>query len=149
MYILERSQWFPRSVDEVFPFFADATNLEAMTPSFLKFRVLTPAPISMSDGTLIDYRLSFAGVPFGWQTRIEEWRPMSYFVDTSLKGPYKRWHHRHEFVSENGGTRMTDRVEYQLPLGLLGNVAHALFVKASLRSIFDHRASVMAAKFGT
>ncbi len=149
MYILERTQWFPRPVDEVFEFFADATNLEAITPSFLKFRVLTPAPILMNDGVLIDYRLSFAGVPFGWQTRIEEWRPTSHFVDTALKGPYKRWHHRHEFVAESGGTRMRDRVEYELPLGFLGHLAHGLFVRASLGAIFDHRAAVMTAKFGS
>ena len=149
MYILERTQWFPRPLDEVFEFFADATNLEAMTPSFLKFRVLTPAPIAMTDGLLIDYRLSFAGVPFRWQTRIEEWRPTSHFVDLALKGPYKYWRHRHEFASENGGTRMLDRVEYELPLGLLGHLAHVLFVRASLRFIFDHRAAAMTAKFGS
>lgn len=148
MRVLERTQWFPRPIEEVFAFFADATNLESMTPEFLKFRVLTPAPIEMRDGALIDYRLAFAGVPFAWQTRIEEWRPTSHFVDTQLRGPYKRWHHRHTFSQLNGGTQMVDRVEYELPLGPLGHVAYGLFVRRSLETIFNHRAAVMAAKFG-
>lgn len=148
MSVLERSQWFPRPIEEVFAFFADATNLQQITPPFLQFRVLTPAPIEMHEGTLIDYRLAFAGIPFSWRTRIEEWQPMSHFVDTQLKGPYTRWHHRHTFTEERGGTLMTDRVEYEIPFGPLGSIAKALFVRRSLNNIFDYRRAIMAEKFG-
>lgn len=147
-HVLERSQLVPRPRGEVFAFFADAHNLEAITPAFLRFRILTPAPIAMRAGTLIDYRLSLAGVPLSWRTRIEVFEPGERFVDVQLRGPYRRWHHLHTFEDAPDGTWVRDRVEYELPLGPLGDAAHALFVRRALGRIFDHRRAVIAARFG-
>lgn len=146
--ILERTQFLPRPREEVFAFFEDAKNLEAITPSFLSFRVTTPSPIAMHEGTLIEYRLSLFGIPFGWKTRIDAYEPGVRFVDRQLEGPYRLWRHTHTFEDVAGGTRMTDRVEYELPLGPLGSIAHALFVKRTVAKIFDHRAEVIGQRFG-
>lgn len=146
-HVLTRTQLVPRPRDEVFAFFADAHNLEAITPAFLRFRITTEGPIAMAEGARIAYRLSLFGVPFGWRTRIEVWEPGIRFVDVQLAGPYRRWRHLHAFEDAPGGTRMTDRVEYELPLGPLGAVAHALFVKRALARIFDHRGEAIAARF--
>jgi ligand-binding SRPBCC domain-containing protein len=143
-HVLERSQLVPLPRGEVFAFFADAHNLEAITPGFLRFRILTPAPIAMRPGTLIDYRLSLAGLPFSWRTRIEEYEPGVRFVDVQLRGPYARWRHLHAFEDAPGGTWVRDRVEYALPLGRLGDAAHALFVRRTLGRIFDHRRDAIA-----
>ena len=138
-YQLERRQFIPRSLAAVFPFFADAGNLEAITPPRLHFRILSPRPIEMQTGTLIDYRLVLCGVPFRWRTRIEAFEPPYRFVDAQLRGPYRLWRHTHEFSEQDDGTLMIDRVEYQLPLGPLGWLAHALFVEGQLAHIFDYR----------
>jgi ligand-binding SRPBCC domain-containing protein len=135
----------PRPLPEVWAFFADPHNLEAITPDFLRFRVETSAPIATASGTLIDYRLSLGGIPFRWRTRIEDVAPGASFVDVQLRGPYRRWRHRHTFEDVPGGTRVGDRVEYELPLGALGELAHAAIVRRTLRRIFDHRASRVAA----
>jgi ligand-binding SRPBCC domain-containing protein len=147
-HVLERIQVVPRPRAEVFAFFADAHNLERITPGFLRFRIVTPAPIAMHAGTRIDYRLSLFGVPFGWRTLIERYEPGRRFVDVQLAGPYRRWHHLHEFEDAPGGTRMLDRVEYELPLGPLGDLAHALVVRRQLRAIFDHRRRAIDALLG-
>jgi ligand-binding SRPBCC domain-containing protein len=133
---LERTQVVPRPRAEVFAFFADPWNLERITPPFLRFRILTPHPLEVKAGALIDYRLSLFGLPFGWRTVIEAWEPGVRFVDRQLRGPYRRWHHTHAFEDAPGGTRMTDRVEYELPLGELARV---LLVDRQLAAIFDHR----------
>jgi ligand-binding SRPBCC domain-containing protein len=136
---LERTLFIPRPLEETFAFFSEADNLDRITPAFLHFRTVTPQPIDLRSGTLIDYRLKLFGVPFRWRTRIEDFTPPVRFVDVQLQGPYKVWRHRHEFAAEGNGTRMTDQVEYQLPLGPLGSVAHALFVRRTLHKIFDYR----------
>ncbi len=140
-YVLEREQRLDRPRSEVFAFFGDAFNLERITPRFLSFRILTERPVRMRAGTLLEYKLSLFGVGFYWQTRIEEWQPEEYFVDVQLKGPYALWRHTHTFeVIDERRTLMRDRVEYALPYGLLGRLAHSLFVRYSLKKIFDHRA---------
>ncbi len=144
-WVLERTQLVPRRRDDVFAFFSDAHNLEAITPGFLRFRVVTPGRIALAPGTLIDYRLSLFGVPFSWRTRIEEYVPGERFVDVQLSGPYRRWRHLHTFEDAAGGTLVGDRVEYELPFGPLGAVAHALFVRRSLARIFAHRRRRIAA----
>jgi ligand-binding SRPBCC domain-containing protein len=138
-YLLERSLFVPRPRAEVFAFFADACNLQRITPQFLHFRILTPGPIQMRAGTLIDYELKLYGIRFHWKTLIEEFTPASSFVDVQLTGPYRKWHHRHTFDDVSGGTEMRDRVEYELPLGPIGAAARALFVRRSLDRIFDYR----------
>ena len=142
---LHREQIIRRPRAEVFAFFADASNLERLTPPFLRFRIVTPSPLTLREGTLIDYRLSLFGVPFSWRTRIELVVPDVRFVDLQLRGPYKLWRHLHEFEDVEGGaaTRMTDHVEYAAPLGILGEAARALFVRRTVDRIFDYRAETI------
>jgi ligand-binding SRPBCC domain-containing protein len=147
-YRLERSLFIPRPQEEVFVFFSDAHNLEQITPAFLHFHILTPRPIVMKAGTLIDYELRLYGISLRWQTRIEEFTPISSFADTQSKGPYRRWHHRHEFEKVPGGTQMRDRVEYEMPLGPLGSLARWLFVRRALDRIFNHRNERITEIFG-
>lgn len=139
-HILTRTTWLPRPVGQVFEFFADAGNLERITPPELRFRIVTPGPIVMGSGTRIGYRLALFGVPFSWDTEISVWQPPHRFVDTQLAGPYRQWIHTHEFVTVDGGTRMTDRVEYALPFGWLSLPVEPL-VRRQLRRIFDYRES--------
>jgi ligand-binding SRPBCC domain-containing protein len=139
MYHLHREQLVARPVDEVFAFFAQARNLERITPSWLRFEVLTPEPVRMAPGALIEYRLRLHGVPVRWLTRIEEWEGERAFVDRQLRGPYRLWHHRHEFEPHPRGTVVRDRVHYALPLGALGAAARLAFVRRDLERIFDFR----------
>ena len=145
---LERSQFIPRPRAEVFAFFSDAANLERITPSTLRFRIVTPGPIVMREGALIDYELRLYGVPLRWKTRISTFEPGVAFADVQLSGPYRFWHHRHAFFDAEGGTTMTDTVDYELPLGLLGALAHSLFVKRSLAQLFDFRARAIVEIMG-
>lgn len=136
---LERQQLLPRPIGDAFAFFSDAANLEAITPPFLRFRILTPLPIAMRAGARIDYALALHGVPVRWRTRITCWEPGVRFVDEQESGPYALWRHAHEFEPRGGATLMRDVVEYRERLGPLGQLAHALFVKRMLERIFDFR----------
>ncbi len=139
-HILERSQIIHRSLEETFTFFSDAYNLAKITPDFLHFKILTPHPIAMYPGALIDYSLSLFGVPFKWQTVINEWEPNVRFVDSQVKGPYALWQHTHTFKALDAErTLMLDEVRYQLPMGVFGDLAHDLFVEATLKKIFAYR----------
>jgi ligand-binding SRPBCC domain-containing protein len=126
-------------LDDVFDFFSDARNLEQITPDWLHFRVLTPDPIEMKEGACIRYRLRIVGIPVRWDTRITRWEPNQSFVDRQERGPYRSWNHTHTFESVADGVRMGDVVRYALPLGPLGRLAHALWVRDALARIFDHR----------
>ena len=137
-------------MDEVFAFYADARNLEAITPEWLHFRITTPQPIEMREGALIEYELKLHGLPISWLTRIDEWVPGERFVDRQLSGPYRLWHHTHTFEPDGaGGTLMRDRVRYALPLGPLGAVAHRAFVRRDLERIFDYRRDAVGAILAT
>ncbi|NOT33199.1 MAG: SRPBCC family protein [Candidatus Eisenbacteria bacterium] len=149
MHRLETLQIFPRGVDEVFAFFADARNLERITPEFLRFRIVTPQPISMGVGTEITYALSLHGFPMRWVSRIDAWEPGRRFVDRQLSGPYARWVHEHTFEPVPGGTRVADRVDYALPLDPLSRPLHDRFVRPDVERIFAHRHRVLAEHFGT
>ncbi len=141
IHTLHREQRLDGTPGEVFPFFADAFNLEALTPPLLRFRVVTPAPIHMHLGALIQYALKLRGVPVSWLTSIQGWDPPHRFVDTQVKGPYALWHHTHTFVdSGDGGTLMTDTVRYGIAFGPFGELAHTLFVKRDVEAIFAFRA---------
>jgi ligand-binding SRPBCC domain-containing protein len=147
VHVLTREQRLPRPPGEVFAFFADALNLEAITPPWLGFRVTTPAPIEMAYGALIEYQLKLHGVPIRWRTTIAVWDPPHRFVDVQLSGPYRMWHHTHDFEpAPDGGTLMRDTVRYALPLGPLGAAAHRLFVRRDLAAIFDHRGTAVLHK---
>jgi len=140
-HVLHREQRLPGSPDEVFPFFGDARNLEAITPPLLKFEVITPDPIRMQVGTIIQYRLRVHGVRVGWTTSIQEWEPGVRFVDCQIRGPYVLWHHTHTFEDDGaGGTIMRDTVRYALPFGPLGELAHRAIVERDLEAIFGFRA---------
>jgi ligand-binding SRPBCC domain-containing protein len=138
-YRLEQTQLIRRPRSEVFPFFADAANLEQITPAFLRFAITSPMPIEMKAGALIDYRLQLFGIPFNWQTKIESFEPPHRFTDLQVRGPYRLWHHTHEFHEVAEGTMCVDIVRYELPWGPLGRVAHPLLVKRSLDQIFAFR----------
>jgi ligand-binding SRPBCC domain-containing protein len=136
---IERAQLVPQTVDEAFAFFADAFNLEAITPPWLRFRILTPRPIDMREGALIDYRLSLHGVPCRWHTRIDVWIPGRRFVDRQISGPFRTWEHTHTFERRSGGTLIRDHVLYRMPLGPLGQTARRVLIGRDLERIFDHR----------
>ena len=142
IHTLSREQFLGRPPDEVFPFFADARNLEAITPPVLGFHVVTRGPIDMRAGALIQYRLRLRGLSLDWLTRIDEWEPGVRFVDSQLAGPYRVWHHTHDFAPHAGGTVMRDTVRYVLPLWPLGELAAPL-VRRELAAIFDFRAETV------
>ena len=139
MYRLFRQQHLPVKLEDAFAFFEDATNLEIITPEFLNFRITSELPIEMCEGQLIDYRLRLFGVPISWTTKIVEYQPPFHFCDMQIRGPYNHWFHRHEFKQTNDGTLMTDVVDYQIPLGVLGKIARRMFVQKTLKRIFDYR----------
>ena len=129
----------PADRDKVFAFFSDAGNLMRLTPPTLGFEILTPQPIPMREGALIDYKIRLHGLPMRWRTRIREWNPPFAFVDEQLKGPYRLWVHRHSFAdAPGGGTAMRDVVRYALPIPPFGEVALP-FVRAEIRGIFEFR----------
>jgi ligand-binding SRPBCC domain-containing protein len=123
----------------VFAFFADAENLERITPPELAFQILTPMPMKVGEGSIIDYRLKLFGVPFRWRTLIALWQPPFRFVDEQTRGPYHTWTHLHAFESTGDGTRMTDRVEYRLPAYPFSGVVLPL-VRCQVARIFEFRA---------
>jgi ligand-binding SRPBCC domain-containing protein len=148
-YVLVRRQRLDLPLERVFDFYSQARNLEAITPPWLGFRVLTPEPIEMREGTLIEYRLRLHGLPVRWRTRIELWEPPVRFVDAQLRGPYALWHHTHTFEADGpDAVWIGDRVRYALPLGPLGALAHAVFVRRDLERIFDYRAQAVARSVG-
>jgi ligand-binding SRPBCC domain-containing protein len=145
LFSIDRSIHLPRPIDEVFPFFADARNLERLTPPFLKFQVITPAPIAMQPGTHIRYKLRLHAIPISWESEITAWDPPHRFIDEQLRGPYRIWKHEHRFSEKNGGTEVSDHVDYAVWGGSLIN---ALFVAPDVRKIFDYRTQVLETMFG-
>lgn len=145
-YRLEREQWLPRPVDEIYRFFSRPENLQMLTPAWLDFRMVD-APESLVAGSLIRYRLRWRWVPIRWTTEISEWNPPHGFVDRAVRGPYTVWNHEHWFTEYEGGTKMRDRVTYALPLGWAGRLAHAVAVKRDLETMFDFRAETMRRLF--
>ena len=144
-FTLETSLWLPQPADRVFAFFADAANLETLTPPWLRFRILTPLPIAMAAGARLDYRLRYRGFPLRWRTEILAWEPPHRFVDSQIKGPYRRWVHEHTFVEQDGGTLATDNVEYALLGGALTN---ALLIGRDVERIFAYRRQRLLDVFG-
>ncbi|MBS0661220.1 MAG: SRPBCC family protein [Verrucomicrobia bacterium] len=133
---LHAELWVPQPLEEVFAFFSDAGNLERLTPPWLNFEILTPQPIDLRAGTLIDYRIRLRGLPIRWRTEISEWNPPVQFVDRQLRGPYTLWQHTHRFEARDGGTMCFDDVEYR-PFG--GALIQHLFVRRDVERIFEYR----------
>lgn len=138
----------PVPVERAFAFYADALNLEPLTPPWLHFEVTTPGRIDMAEGALLEYRLKLHRVPIRWQTRIEIWEPPLRFVDAQAKGPYSLWEHTHLFEAAGEETIIRDLIRYAIPFGPLGTLADRLFVRRDLRRIFDFRARAVAERIG-
>ena len=136
IFEFEKEQWLARPVEEVFSFFADARNLQVLTPPWLNFEILTPGAIEMRPGTLIDYRLRLRGIPMRWQSEITVWDPPRRFVDEQRRGPYRMWRHEHRFESSAGRTLVQDQIRYAVPGGWLIN---RLFVARDVEEIFSWR----------
>jgi len=147
IYHLRRRLIVPHDQKKVFEFFTDVENLSLLTPRFVQFRILTPLPITLAPGVLLDYRLRIKGVPVHWQTEIDTFDPPHRFSDVQLRGPYRLWHHRHEFREVEGGTEISDEVDYAIPLGLLGALAHVWMVRRDLVKIFDYREARIREQF--
>jgi ligand-binding SRPBCC domain-containing protein len=144
-HILESRLRLPHPREAVFEFFASPENLGAVTPRWLHFSLLTPRPIVMAAGTVLDYRIRWLGVPLRWRSIVREYDPPYRFVDAQILGPYSRWEHRHMFFEDGDGTVVEDRITYRLPLGPLGKLAHVLLVGRQLEAIFSYRREKIAA----
>ena len=148
--MLRREQRLTGEPGDVFPFFAEARNLEVITPPWLRFSVTNPGPIAMRPGARIEYRLALHGLPLRWRTTIAVWDPPHRFVDVQVRGPYLLWHHTHDFEPDGrGGTIMRDTVRYALPLGPAGALAHRLLVRRDLAAIFDFRQEAIQRRIGS
>lgn len=139
--------WLPRPLDEVFAFFSDAHNLDVLTPPWLHFRTLTPHPIDLRLGALIEYRIRWRGIPLFWRTEIAAWEPPRRFIDRQLKGPYSQWIHEHTFESHNDGTLMRDRVDYAVPGWFLEPTLDRFVVRPDVERIFAYRKAKMRELF--
>lgn len=138
LHIFRSTMVLPCAIRDVFQFFSDAANLERITPPELRFRIITPLPITVGEGTMIDYKLRLYGIPFQWTARIHTWEPPFGFVDTQVEGPYRLWVHTHRFFEEAKGTRVTDEVLYGLSLWPLGEALFPL-IYFLLAKIFRYR----------
>ena len=147
IYTLEREQTVNRPLEEVFEFFSKPENLARITPPQMGFKMLTPLPIDMGSGTVIDHTVRIFGINVHWRALISSYDPPRSFTDEQLKGPYIFWHHQHRFEKTDGGSRINDKVTYALPFGFWGRLAHYLFVKGKLKRIFDYRYSVIETIF--
>jgi hypothetical protein len=147
-YLRVWEQWVPQAPETLWPFFCDAHNLETITPPFMRFRVLGQSSRDVREGTSIDYRLRLDGMPIRWRSRIEAWAPPRSFVDTQVRGPYRLWHHTHEFEPLGAGTLMRDTVRYRLPAGWLGTLAAGRRVAGYVERIFDFRSRRIDEIFG-
>jgi ligand-binding SRPBCC domain-containing protein len=143
-YRLYAEMAFDLPIEVVFDFFSDAGKLERITPPWLNFRILTPLPIEMKAGQLLDYQLHLHGIPVRWRTEISSWEPHRRFTDQQLRGPYKRWHHEHSFKTVAGKTVVRDDVHY-IPRG--GRLIHRFFVRPSLEKIFRFRQDTLTEIF--
>lgn len=141
---LNSEVWLPERREDVFEFFSRAENLEALTPPWLRFSILSPGPIAMKVGTRIRYRLRLHGIPLGWESEITAWEPPYRFVDEQRSGPYRQWIHEHQFLQHNGGTKIRDTVRYSVVGGAL---VDRLFVAPDLSRIFEFRRQKIAEIF--
>ena len=142
-HILEKTTFINQPLDKVFDFFSKAENLNKITPPELSFKIITPLPIKMQKGTLIDYKIKVEGIPMLWRTEISDWNPPYYFIDSQLKGPYVKWVHEHHFESVDNGTKMTDKVTFRSPGWIFEPIIHYLIVKNKVEKIFEYREKIL------
>jgi ligand-binding SRPBCC domain-containing protein len=149
-YVLKSTQKLPIDLPTAWEFFSSPRNLKEITPSYLNFKILTNSDSEkMFAGQIITYHVSpLLGIPLFWMTEITHVREGEYFIDEQRFGPYALWHHKHFFKEIPGGIEMTDYVDYKLPLGFIGNIAHALFIRKQIEGIFDYRTKVLIDRFG-
>jgi ligand-binding SRPBCC domain-containing protein len=147
IYTLQRQLLINRPLHEVFGFFSRPENLGRLTPRGLGFQMLTPAPIEMKDGAVIDYAIRLYGKDLRWTTLITLFNAPHKFVDVQLKGPYSFWHHTHAFTVTENGTIISDEVKYAMPFGLVGRIIHSLVVRHQLQRIFTFRQEQILALF--
>ncbi len=148
IYTLQCEMLTERTLQSTFEVFESPYNLAKITPQWLNFQVVSKEKVEMRTGAEIDYIIKWLGLPIKWKTVIQEYQPPHLFIDQQAKGPYSLWRHRHSFEETPEGTRVGDRVDYALPLGSLGALAHAVIVKRQLLDIFDFRQKALAKIFG-
>jgi len=139
MHLLTKEQFVPAPLEEVFAFFERPENLARITPGWLGFRILTPSPVPMREGAIVDYEVRLGPIPTRWRSMITTFDPPHLFVDQQILGPYSFWHHTHAFAPAPGGTTIRDEVRYLLPLGPLGRLVRVAVVARQLEAIFAHR----------
>lgn len=146
---IHTEQWLPLPLEDVFSFFSNAENLEELTPEWVGFQILTPLPIQMRAGALIDYRIHLHGIPLKWRTEITKWDPPFSFVDEQLSGPYASWRHEHRFESTNNGTLVTDHIDYSIPFSWIpgASLIQKFFVQPDLDRIFSYRRDALNRHF--
>lgn len=140
LYTFKKEQKISKSIIDVFDFFSKPENLSVITPNKMDFKILTPSPIEMKEGTLIDYTVKIMSFPIRWRTLITKYDPPSMFIDQQLKGPYSMWHHTHLFEKINDNeTLIKDIILYAVPFSFIGSITHSLYIKRDLENIFDYR----------
>ena len=149
VYRLKTIQNLPISVEKAWDFLSDPGNLKTITPDYMGFKILEGAEEKMYAGQIIKYIITpVLGLPLRWVTEITQVEDQKYFVDEQRFGPYSLWHHKHFIKAIPGGVEMIDIVDYKLPLGMLGRIAHPLFVKRQLNQIFNYRYNKLVELFG-
>ena len=147
IYTFYKEQFVPSDLDTVFEFFSRPENLEKITPSSMGFNIITPTPIDMKEGAIIDYTVKIMGVPMRWRTMITSYKKNEYFVDEQLKGPYSSWHHKHTFKEVEGGVLIIDEITYALPIQAFRLIVHPVLIKPQLNQIFNFRFQTIKDKF--
>ena len=147
VYNFESKQTINCSIETVFSFFSSPENLKVLTPPRLGFKILTPSPINMSKGCIIDYLIYLMGIPVHWRSIITDYDPPYMFIDQQIKGPYTLWHHKHSFREIKNGVEIRDRVVYSIPVGWMGRLLHKFWIKKDLENIFSYRKNIIAGLF--
>ena len=147
IYTFKQEQFVKSDMETVFEFFSRPENLEKITPTAMSFNIMTPRPIEMKEGSIIDYTVKIFGIPTRWRTIITSYKRNESFVDEQLKGPYSYWHHKHSFESVEDGINIIDEINYVLPLEAFRSIVHAVFILPQLKKIFTFRFQIIEDKF--
>ena len=143
-YNLEFEQFIDLPIEDVFDFFSKPENLSLITPPRLRFDILTPTPLEMKEGQLIDYSLKILYlIKLHWRTLITDYQKPYKFIDQQIKGPYTLWHHTHTFEEKDGGTLIKDNLKYVIPFGWIGRVIHFIYIKHDISGIFQYRHKIL------